>query len=284
MRKERIKQNIIASGIVFFSSTVVAWSVPETVVEFSSELTPKAAPVHLEKKTIPMNEPKALSETGLSQSALDKARQRFQDKQQDFVFQKTLTKLSPMEQAAIDYQRAVQYLRTGNEIQSEQILIEVLVRTPDYHLARSELATLYLKQDELDEAERLLVDGLKLEANDADFLRLMAVIHDRKNEPDKALALLVRVPNDRKKDKHYVAFLGHVYQKMGQYSLARQQYFRLLQVEPKNPVWLLGLSIALDSEGHRDAALEGYRRLVSEGNVEISVLEYARERIKHLKG
>lgn len=274
---------ILTGSIVFCSLNLVAWTVPERIVEFPQE-TPQLSDASVRGKIIvkPI-EPKALFETGYLQDPIEVVSNR-QVKKEEFVFQKTPSKLSSEEKNLVEYRRALQYLRSGDDFQAEKLLVSILNQTPNYHSARNELATLYLKQNELDEGENVLLEGLKLEGSHPSFLRLMAVVHDRRQEPDKALALLVRIPDSRKKDKSYVAFLGHIYQQMGQYGLARQQYYRLLQAEPQNPLWLLGVSIALDSEGQHSAALEGYRRLTSEGNVDPNILQYARDRIRFLKG
>ena len=48
----------------------------------------------------------------------------------------------------------------------------------------------------------------------------MAVIHDKREEPDKALILLMKVKDSRRQDKNYIAFLGHIYQQTGRFALA----------------------------------------------------------------
>lgn len=198
-------------------------------------------------------------------------------------FEKRETPLTTDEEASEDYRQALKYRDNGEFLQAERLLKAVLAEMPTHHAARAELTTLYLKRNQLDDTEMLLSEGLRLDENNPDFLRLMAVIYDKREEPDKALALLVKI-KDSRKDKKYVAFLGHIYQQTGRFALARQQYYRLLQEEPENPLWLLGVSLALDAEGQKEAALEGYRKITSDGNMDPHVLQYVQERIKALKG
>lgn len=154
----------------------------------------------------------------------------------------------------------------------------------DEHKSRIELATLYLQQDKLEAAETLLMEGLFMDAYHPDCLRLMAFIEDRRQAPEKALELLNKVKSHQRQDTQYISFLGYIYQKTGRYDLARQQYFRLLEREPENAAWVLGLSIALEAQGQRESALEGYHRLQNKTGIDSSIVNYAKERISVLKG
>jgi MSHA biogenesis protein MshN len=258
MKSDTIVKGLIASSILFCSFSAGAWTVSEPVVDSL-----------VEKKL-------DIKETGRA-LALPSPHKTEQ-------FEKRETPLTIDEETFGDYRKALDYRDNGDVIQAENLLKGVLMQMPTHHAARAELATLYLKRHQLDETEMLLSEGLRLDENNPDFLRLMAVICDRREEPDKALALLVKVKDSRKQDKNYVAFLGHIYQQTGRFALARQQYYRLLQEEPDNQLWLLGVSIALDSEGQKEAALEGYRKITAEGKMEPQVLQYVQDRIKGLKG
>ncbi len=200
------------------------------------------------------------------------------------LFEKKLTKLSLEERISGDYRRALELLANQEAHQAETLLINNLHQLPSHHPSRIELATHYLKNHQHDDAELILHEGLRFDESHPEYLRLMAVICDRKEEPEKALSLLMKVKDSQRQDDNYISFLGHIYQELGSYSLARQQYFKLLQRDPQNSLWLLGVSIALDSEGQRDAALEGYRRLNQEGNFEPDVRQYIKDRIQSLKG
>jgi tetratricopeptide (TPR) repeat protein len=154
----------------------------------------------------------------------------------------------------------------------------------DEHQSRIELATRYLQEDKLEAAETLLMEGLFMDAYHPDCLRLMAFIEDRRQAPEKALELLNKVKPHQRQDVQYRSFLGYIYQKTGQYDLARQQYFRLLESDPENAAWVLGLSMALEAQGQRESALEGYHQLKNKMGIDPSIVNYAKERISILKG
>lgn len=269
--------------------TTLAWTVSDNVVEIEEKTdisTAQSTAASMTNKTNLEEKEKekdsAKEESVIFKKIKTQLSENDSDKPGRPVFQKTTSSLNEEEQAAYDYSHAVKQFDLGETFQAERVLINALNSKPDHHVSRKELATLYLKREQLIEAEHILQEGLRLDENNADFLKLMAVIHDKRSEPDKALGLLVKV-KDSKQDKNYFAFLGHIYQQTGQYGLARQQYFRLLQLEPRNPTWLLGVSIALDAEGKKSAALEGYQQLINEGRMDPKVLEYVQDRIRVLK-
>jgi len=256
-------KGLVVNGLFLGCLAAQAWTVSEWVVDMPSEVgESKGATLDIPQK------PKKLSHATLEPV----------EKKSATSFEKTEAATTGEEQAVNDYRRALQHLAQGESLQAEKLLRNSLIQFPNYHDARAELSTVYLKRNQIEEAEVILQEGLSLDENNADFLRLMAMVYDRKGDPEAALALLVKV-KDSRKDKSYVAFLGHIYQETGRYALARQQYYRLLQEEPKNPLWLLGVSVALDGEGQRGPALEGYRRLLSEGNVDPAILKYVQERV-----
>lgn len=199
-------------------------------------------------------------------------------------FHKKTAKPTVSERVQDNYWAAVEHISNSGAKEAEDLLLSNLNMLPKHHASRSELVTLYLKNERLEEAEFLLKEGLRLDSNESSFLKLMAVLEDRKGAPEKALSQLIKVKDFNAKDKNYIALLGHLYHETGNYSLARQQYFRLMEAEPNNPVWLLGVALSWDSEGERKPALEGYRRLAKGGNLDPEILKYVRERIKALKG
>ncbi len=265
MRTDFIVKGLIASSIVLFSVVAEAWTVSEPVVDSSLDKQVE----HFSIAPSKSSETKVLSLPPQHNIA---------------QFEKREAQLSIEEEASSDYRQALKCRENGEFLQAEKYLQTALMQMPTHHAARVELATLYLKRNQLEETEMLMSEGLRLDENNPDFLRLLAMVYDRREDPDKALALLIKVKDSRKQDKNYVAFLGHIYHQTGRFQLARQQYYRLLQEEPENPLWLLGVSIALDGEGQKEAALEGYRKITGDGSLDPHVLQYVSERIKALKG
>jgi len=200
------------------------------------------------------------------------------------IFEKKVSSLTYEEQLRTDFQAAVKFMEKGAELQAEEKFLAILKKMPSHLKTRSELAHLYLKHNRDKEAEVVLSEGFKQSENYPDFLKLQAMIHERRQEPDRSLALLIKLPAGMQNDSKTVALFGHLYQQSGQYDLAKLQYKRLLEVEPSNVTWLLGYTIAMDSEGHKEAAIEGYKRLQSTNDLNPEVLQYIGDRLKTLQG
>jgi tetratricopeptide (TPR) repeat protein len=200
------------------------------------------------------------------------------------IFEKRNTPLSVAEQAILEYQRALELISGGDILQAESILENILAKVPAYKEVRLELANLYLKFDRDSEAETLIKKGLLLTEDHPEFLKLLAIISERKGTPEVALAFLDKLPDNLKEDMNTAAFVGQLYQQTGRFKLAQQHYTKLLQREPTNPRWLLGATIAWDSAGKKKEALAGYKRLLKEATLETSLSKYIETRIAKLKG
>jgi len=199
-------------------------------------------------------------------------------------FEKKLAKLSDEEQADSDYSQALEWINQDMESKAEHLLEESLNRCPDHVSTRTELARLYLKKNRDVDAEMILSEGLKLSGDRAEFLKFMAMVMERKNEFTEAIAYLNKMPSKKKNEKEIIALFGHIHHRAGNFASARQEYSRLLRAEPANPLWVLGLTMALDGQGNHVAALEGYRRVRGNPNIETALLQYIEERILALKG
>lgn len=253
------KAYIIIIILFAFNTSLQAWSVGEEELEI----------------------PKVLEENSLEPLKIKERKHNVLD---GSVFEKRASKLSSEEQAIANYSQALELINMGKTFEAEETLQKNLIKYPHHNPTRAELARLFLKENRDLDAQLLLEQGLKQAENHPDFLNLIAMIYERRGDIETALRYLSKLPEESKNDKNTVIFLGHIYQKAGHFAQARQQYQRLLEIEPMNPLWALGLSIAYDSEGKKEKALEGYKRLQSETFLDPHVLNYIKERISILKG
>jgi len=200
------------------------------------------------------------------------------------MFEKKAIQMSDEEQAMMDYSQALEYINDGNESKAENLLSNAVLRYSLHVPSRIELARIYLKAQRDTEAEQLVLGGLKHHENHVELLKLMALIMERRSKYDVALEYMNKIPPDKKNDKNTVILLGHIYQRTGNYAQAKEQYHRLLNFEPNNPLWLLGMTMALDGLENWSEALEGYKKLQANPTLEYSLLKYIDERIGILKG
>ena len=58
----------------------------------------------------------------------------------------------------------------------------------------------------------------------------------------------------------YLGLLAGVLSKQGNYKDAAEAYRAAIELAPRNPIWYLGLGIALRADQHPDAAREAFQR------------------------
>src|SRR5690349_14974450 len=144
MKTDSIVKGLIASSIVLFSVAAEAWTVSEPVVDSSLDK-------QVEHFSIA---PSSTSETKvLSLPPQHKIAQ----------FEKREAQLTIEEEASSDYRQALKCRDNGEFLQAEKYLQTALMQMPTHHAARVELATLYLKRNQLEETEMLMSEGLRLD-------------------------------------------------------------------------------------------------------------------------
>lgn len=198
-------------------------------------------------------------------------------------FEKQLSNLNGEEQATLNYIQALEFINNGIDDKAEELFLNNLTASPNHIASRVELANLYLKVNQDLDAEQLVNEGLKLQ-NHPELLKLMAIIMERRGDLNIALDYLNKIPPQHKNDKNTVVLLGHIYQRTGHFGLAKNQYERLMEADPNNPLWLLGVTMAIDGEGKKSEALKGYLKLQSSPTLDSSVQQYISQRIASLKG
>lgn len=255
-----------------------AWTVDEEKIELSPDFKALTETALIEPEPESATQPFISSEKDL------KALEQHTKKEGAALFEKKPSGLTEEERMSKECEPALELLKENNGPKAELALLEVLGTSPKNHLARVELVKFYLNNNRVSEAEKQLDLGLKADPEYPKYLQMMAIVYDKKDNPEKALDYLSKLPPEKRHNKTTMALFGHLYHQTGQFLLARQQYARLLHYEPNNTVWLLGLSTALDGEGEKRAAIEGYEKLQQNDAIDKSVKDYIQTRLKALKG
>lgn len=198
-------------------------------------------------------------------------------------FKKNIALLNEDEQASVEYLEALEHLQSGREKKAIPLLEQSIAKAPRLLQARLELAKVYLRNHRDLDAQCTLEDGLDLSENHPEFLKLLAMIYEKRDQVEEALNCLRKIPVDKQNEKNTVALMGHLYHRLGHHSKAKEQYKWLMQNEPRNPMWILGLAVALESEGNKNAALEQYKKIQSEFGVDIKVSSFVEDRILAIK-
>lgn len=161
-------------------------------------------------------------------------------------------------------------------------LEQLLAIKPEHLEAREALATLLVADGRLEEAEPVLKVGLQQMPDYPAFDNLEAHILAHRQDYKTAVALMSRAQPELAKAPEYYAYLAGLYQHDGQYMMAAELYHELLQLDPSNGIWWVGLGLALESSGKNNAALEAFDRAVKMQGLEPNIAAYAKQQIMKL--
>jgi tetratricopeptide (TPR) repeat protein len=95
---------------------------------------------------------------------------------------------------AQEIDRAEKEARSGNTAKAEQLLREVVRRSPDKAVAEFDLGLAQLELHEDDEADKSFARVLELDPNDYEAMACRALIFKHKGKVDEALTTLEKIP------------------------------------------------------------------------------------------
>lgn len=101
-------------------------------------------------------------------------------------------------------------------------------------------------------------------------------------QAQRAVDVLARQPPSLRRDPNYTALLAAAWQQAGQPAQAAAAYQALLQHDPGQAQWWLGLAVAQQSLDQGPQALASFRRARAAGGLTSGVLAYIDQRIEAL--
>jgi tetratricopeptide (TPR) repeat protein len=156
------------------------------------------------------------------------------------------------------YQHALS-LATSDRIQDAITLLQGLViEFPHHDKAREYLAGLLLQENNSIVAERIVLEGLKLNPDYPPYVKLEAHMLMERDELNQAVTLLEKKPPTIAEYPDYHALLAALYQRTNKSVQAANLYKQLLSLEPQNAKWWVGLGVALESNNDPSQALEAF--------------------------
>lgn len=187
---------------------------------------------------------------------------------------------SATEQAAQDYATALGALRVGDAARAEEHLRAALDRIPGQTQAAETLAALLLRHGRAQEAEDVLAEAIAAAPQTPNLLKLHARLLAETGRDTEAVALLQTPPLSGDAEAH--ALLGALQQRLGHDTQAADAYRQALTRAPQRGAWWLGLAISLERSQQPAAALEAYRRALTDSALDAHVTGYVRGRIAAL--
>ena len=190
--------------------------------------------------------------------------------------------LSSADEAEIRFQKGVDRLNQGRPSAAAQEFAAALTVQPSFEPARQALVAVRLEQSELDEAEKLLTDGMALSPSNAQFATVLARIRVERGDYDGAAELLARTNETGANDAEHQLLYATVLQRLGRDADAIAVFENAARLaEPTAAAWV-AMGISYEKVGAKPQALRSYRQSFAAGPTE-ALRGYAENRIRALK-
>jgi len=189
---------------------------------------------------------------------------------------------NPREQAEAEFRRGVTFVNQGRMAEGMEAFRAALTLDPSYETARQTQVSLLLDARRVDEAAASLQEGLALNESNLPFAMLLARIKVERNDVSGALALLQRHASGGANNAEYHSFVAALYQRLGRYKEAGDEYQNALRLAPQNAAWWVGLGMSLESQKRAKEAGDAFRRAKNSGPLGSGLAAYVDERLKAL--
>jgi len=193
--------------------------------------------------------------------------------------QKKEVPLSVEQQVEQQYQNAIELLSNNQTDEAVKSLYGITSDFPNYLPARVTLVKILFQNNQLQEANRVLNQGLVQSSSYVPFVKLKAHILVKQGKTNEALKVLEEAAPSIREDPDYYAFIAALYQQKGQYLIAARLYDQLVKIRPERGMWWAGLGIALDSAGKKNAAAEAYQNALQGDDVSPQMRAYIQSRM-----
>lgn len=190
--------------------------------------------------------------------------------------------LSAHQRGDLTEQRANAALARGDTREAERLLAERLNEQPENTQIRKQLAAMFYGQSRMGEAYRLLEEGVSLQPSQPDFRLMLARLSLAKQQPVRAMEWLSGTEPMVAMNMDYYAMLAALAQELGQPIRARKVYLDLLQYRPSEGRWWMGLGVAEEALGKRQAARDAYQTAQLHGGLSEASNDWLTQRIAEL--
>ena len=175
-------------------------------------------------------------------------------------------------------------LQNGDTPAAIKDLNELISLEPRNVSARKRLASLLFANGDAVRAAMLLHQGLQLSPEDSSMRLMQARLLFREKKNIQALALLKEHPATVIADDELLSFRAALAEKQSDYQTSHEDYSTLLQRQPNNARWMLGLAISQDKQLMHEQAVSNYRKVKSSNQLSAKVLSFVDGRLAVLAG
>lgn len=199
----------------------------------------------------------------------------------DSTMFKVPTPMTPEQQADEEYKEILNLLRVKNISEATHRLRMLVAEYPENLQAREMLVSLLIEKGELQKAGIVLDVGLDKHSYYVPYVKLKAYILTKQNKVKNAIDVLNRYSvNFNANDIEYLSLLATLFQQNGDYKKAAEVYNKLAKMQPQKTAWWIGLGIALESAGQKNASTEAYQNAYNNSDVPPELIFFLNSKLK----
>ena len=196
--------------------------------------------------------------------------------------QKQSLALNSEQQAEVAYKKGYQLLQENKIYSAEAKLLLSLEHNVKHVKAREVLVGLYLKTGRQVEAEEILNKGLLHLPDYSNFKKLYARLLLDSNQVGRAIKVLLQNKPAISADLNYFALLAASYQRNKNHAAAAKTYVKLLKLKPREGIWWVGMAVSLEALNKNKEALDAYEKARQTGTLNTRISNYSSQRLKQL--
>ena len=190
---------------------------------------------------------------------------------------------TPQERAEGEFRRGVALLNQGRISEAEEELGAALRADAAHEPARQALVALDLEQGRVDNARRLLQEGLALNPANVRFAAVLARILIERKDYEGSLDATKGALAQGQGDAELQAMRGTALHRLGRPAEATEAFRASLRAAPQNGATWMALAISLEAQNKRKEAAEAFRRAASAGTLGADARTYAEQRARALQ-
>ena len=195
--------------------------------------------------------------------------------------------VSAGERAEAEYQRGLGLHQRGQEAAAETAFAAALQDDRGHVAARQALAITWIGRRRLDDAQRLIGEGLEIDAQQLALTVLLARVKAEQLDPNGAIdtlkaALAAATSARRGEQADARALLATLQQRAGRNGEAIDNYATALRLMPGNGPWWVGLAISLSAEGRTESAQQAFEKARATETLSPELAQYVEQRLRSM--
>lgn len=187
---------------------------------------------------------------------------------------------TPRDRADADWRRGEAALAEGRAEEGRAALRLALRHDPGHLQVRQTLLRNLLEARRLDEAIKVLQEGLEVQPAQAGWAMSLARLQLEQGDVGGADVTLARSQAYADNNADYAGFQGHLKTRLGQHRQAAAHYQRAARLAAGDGRWWLGLGLALESDGRLPESREALRRALASGNLPADLASVAEQHLR----